>query len=83
MNPLGSPSAVMSISSAFSVGAVSSALCGMPSTDYAVHTVLNHLTDYGGTRFQMGYASAIATLLFLAMLLSNALVQRLLRRVGE
>ncbi len=75
--------AVMSISSAFSVGAVSSALCGMPSTDYAVHTVLNHLTDYGGTRFQMGYASAIATLLFLAMLLSNALVQRLLRRVGE
>lgn len=75
--------AVMSISSAFSVGDIPAALCGMPSTDYAVHTVLNHLNDYGGTRFQMGYASAIATLLFLVMLASNSLFQRMLRKVGE
>lgn len=75
--------AVMSITSAFSVGAISSALCGMPSTDYAVHTVMNHLNDYGTTRFQMGYASAIATMLFAVMIISNKLIQKLLRKVGE
>ena len=75
--------AVMSITSAFSVGGISSELCGMPSTDYAVHTVMNHLTDYGTTRFQMGYASSIATLLFFVMILSNKVIQLLLRKVGE
>ena len=58
------------------------ALCGYPSTDYAAHTVVTHLFDYGYTRFDMGYASAIATLLFLAMILTNKAIQSLLRRVG-
>ena len=40
----------------------------LPSTDYAGHTVITHLMDYGNIRFEMGYASAIATLLFVAML---------------
>ena len=31
----------------------------------------------------MGYASAIATILFLLMVGTNKLVQKLLRRVGE
>jgi len=31
----------------------------------------------------MGYASAIATVLFLAMLVTNQLIQLLLRRVGK
>ena len=57
-------SAVMSISSAFGVGAVSTALCGFPSTDYAAHTIMNHLEDYGNIRFEMGYASTIAAILF-------------------
>lgn len=74
--------AVMSINSAFACGAVSTAMCGMPSTDYAVHTVVNHLTDYGNTRFEMGYASAIATVLFLAMILCKKLIQKLLSKVG-
>ena len=39
--------AVMSISGAFGCGAVSTALCGFPSTDYAAHTILNHMEDYG------------------------------------
>lgn len=74
--------AVMSINSAFACGAVSTAMCGMPSTDYAVHTVVNHLTDYGNTRFEMGYASAIATVLFLAMILCKKLIQKFLSKVG-
>ena len=75
--------AVMSINSAFGCGAVSTAMCGMPSTDYAVHTIVNHLTDYGNTRFEMGYASAIATVLFLAMIMCKKLIQKMLSKVGQ
>lgn len=75
--------AVMSISSSFGVGAICTALCGFPSTDYAVHTIMNHLEDYGGQRFEMGYACAIATVLFLLMILTNRLVQTVIAKVGE
>lgn len=76
-------SAVMSITSSFGVGAVATALCGLPSVDYAVHTIMNHLEDYGGQRFEMGYASAIAAVLFLLMVLSNMMVKRIIAKVGE
>ena len=76
-------SAVMSISGAFGVGAVSTALCGFPSSDYAVHTLMNHLSDYGGIRYEMGYASALATLLFLMMAGFNLLVQHFISKIGE
>ena len=75
--------AVMSITSSFSVGTVTTSLFGMPSRDYVVHTLMNHLEDYGGVRFEMGYACALATLLFLIMLLSNLLVKRILSKVGQ
>ncbi len=75
--------AVMSISSAFSIGDVVTGLVGFPSTDYAVHTIINHLQDYGGIRYEMGYASAIATVLFLAMVITNRVVRNLLSKVGE
>jgi len=74
--------AVMAITQSFGVADVTVALAGFPSTDYAVHTVVNHLVDYGSLRFEMGYASAIATLLFLTMIICNTLVQKMLRRVG-
>ncbi len=76
-------SAVMSISSAFGVGTVSTALCGFPSTDYAAHTIMNHLEDYGNIRFEMGYASTIAAILFAMMLLSKVFVQKLIKNVGR
>jgi multiple sugar transport system permease protein len=75
-------SAVMSITSAFNVADVPQALTGFPSTDYATHTVVLHLIDYGSIRFEMGYASAIATLLFLMMIFCNKGIQKMLRRVG-
>ena len=71
--------AVMQISSAFTVGAVSSSLTGMPSTDYATHTIMLHIHDYGTTRYEMGYACAISTVLLLFMLLMNKVINRLLR----
>ena len=74
--------AVMSITSAFSIGAVVDSLCGTPSTDYAVNTIINHINDYGGARFDMGYSAALSTVLFLVMYLSKRLINRLLKNVG-
>ena len=74
--------AVMSITSSFASADIMMALCGFPSTDYAAHTIVTHLQDYGTQRFDMGYACAIATILFVAMILINKAVQRLLKGVG-
>ena len=75
--------AVMSITGAFSAGAVGTQMFGFPSTDYAAHTIINHLEDYGNSRFEMGYACAIATVLFVLMIAINEIVQRLLSKVGS
>lgn len=75
--------AVMSITSSFGLHDVLVPLAGFPSTDYAAHTVVSHLVDYGNIRFQMGYASAIATILFIVMVGSNLLIQQLLKKVGQ
>lgn len=82
MRPMLMFGAVMSITQAFGVCDVTMALCGYPSTDYAARTIVTHLFDYGFTRFEMGYACAIATILFLMMILCNKAIQSLLRRVG-
>ena len=75
--------AVMQITQSFAVADISIQLAGNPSINYAGATVVTHLLDYGSTRFDMGYASAIATVLFLLMVGTNKLVQKILRRVGE
>jgi len=75
--------AVMQITQSLSVAGISMELAGFPSVEYAGHTILTHLHDYGNIRYEMGYASAIATILFLFMMLSNIIVQKLLRKVGE
>lgn len=75
--------AVMQITQSFAVADISIQLAGNPSVNYSGATVVTHLIDYGTTRFEMGYASAIATLLFLMMVGTNKLVQRILRRVGS
>ena len=75
--------AVMSITSSLSVYEVLVPLVGFPSADYAAHTIVAHLVDYGTVRFDMGYASAIATVLFVMMVGCNKIVQALLRRVGK
>lgn len=75
--------AVMQITQSFAIADVSIQLAGNPSVNYSGATVVTHLLDYGTVRFEMGYASAIATVLFLLMVGSNLLVQKVLRRVGE
>lgn len=75
--------AVMQITQSFAVADISINLAGNPSVNYAGATIVTHLLDYGSTRFEMGYASAIATILFLLMVGTNKLVQKILGRVGE
>jgi multiple sugar transport system permease protein len=75
--------AVMAIMASFAVGEVTQNLAGFPSTDYAVHTVVNHLVDYGAIRFEMGYASAIATILFLTMIYTKILVGKFISKIGQ
>ncbi|MBQ9122177.1 MAG: sugar ABC transporter permease [Lachnospiraceae bacterium] len=82
MKPMLLFGAVMAITNSFGVCDVTMALCGYPSTDYAARTVVTHLFDYGFSRFEMGYASAIATMLFLVMILCKKAIQSILGRVG-
>ena len=56
--------AVNAIVGAFGVFDVATAVAGMPSPNYAAHTIVAHLYDYAFTRFNMGYASAVAMALF-------------------
>lgn len=75
--------AVMQITGSLAVADITVALAGFPSVNYAAHTIVTHLMDYGTIRFEMGYASAIATVLFCIMIGTNKLTQKLLRKVGE
>lgn len=74
--------AILAITGSFGFGGVITALVGFPSPNYVAHTIMHHLEDYGNQRFEMGYASAIATLLFLMMIGCNLLVTKILRRIG-
>lgn len=75
--------AVTSITGAFTIGDIVTQLFGNPSNNYAMHTLIQHMQDYGNTRFEMGYACAVATVLFVLMVVTNLVVQRLLRKVGS
>ena len=74
--------AVMSITGAFGYGVIVTALCGFPSVNYSAHTIMHHLEDYGGQRYEIGYSSAIAVVLFVIMVGANAIVKKILSKVG-
>ena len=74
--------AIMAITNSFGFGGVVTALCGFPSVDYAAHTIMHHLEDYGGARYEIGYSSAIAVILFLIMVGANMLVKKIISKVG-
>ena len=75
--------AVMSITSAFGFGGIVTALCGFPSVDYAAHTIVHHLEDYGSMRFEIGYSSTIAVVLFAIMIGANMFVKNVISKVGS
>lgn len=72
--------AVFTISSSFACGAVNASLTGNPSTDYSTHTIVLHMDDYAFVRYEMGYASAVAIVLFAMMLIYWWVVNKILAR---
>jgi multiple sugar transport system permease protein len=72
--------AVMQIVASFTVDIVGRSLVGFPSTEYKAHTIMTHAFDYGWVRFEMGYAAAICFILFIAMLIANSVVRKILSR---
>ena len=75
--------AIMQISACFSVSTLSSQLFGATSTNYSTHTIVLHMIDYGTTRYEMGYACAIAVVLFVMMLVFKTIVNFVLRYVAN
>ena len=83
MRPMLLFGAVTQITSAFSGGALVTALCGNPSVDYSAHTLLLHASDYAGTRLEMGYAAAVSIVLFALIMFTYKFCTLLLSRVGK
>ena len=75
--------AIMAITGAFGFGGVVTALAGFPSVDYAAHTIMHHLEDYGGSRYEIGYSSTIAVILFVVMVGANMVVKKVISKVGS
>ena len=71
--------AVMQIASSFAAGDICVAFAGNPSTDYSAATIITHIYDISG-RYEMGYACAIATVLFILMIFSNIGVRKVLKK---
>ena len=76
-------SAVMQISSAFSISAIAIELAGFPSVSYAADTIVSHMQDLGTVRYELGYASAVSVILFLMMILFRLIVGKLLNMTGK
>ena len=57
--------AVNSVVNAFAIFDVATSVAGMPSPNYAAHTIVAHLYDYAFIRMNMGYASSVAMILFI------------------
>jgi multiple sugar transport system permease protein len=75
--------AVMQIQATFSISAVAMALAGFPSVNNTSDTIVTHLLDIGGVRYEMGYASAVSVFLFALMALVRVLVGKLLNLTGK
>ena len=75
--------AVMSITGAFNFGGIVTALCGSTPTDYVGYTVAHHMSEYGGVRWEMGYAAALSFLMFLLVFGVNIIINKLLAKVGQ
>ena len=74
--------AVMQIGASFSVSTIIVQLAGFPTTDYAADTIVTYIMDHASNRFEMGYASAAAVVLFVMMVVTNAIVRKIINRIA-
>lgn len=75
--------AVMAIVNSFGVFDIAVSIAGMPSPNYAAHTIVAHLYDYAFIRFEMGYASAISVFLFLMTFILGRICMRIFSTQDE
>ena len=66
-------------SASFSVGAIAVTLAGYPSKSNAVDMIVSYMSDVASVRYEMGYAAAIAVVLFLMMIITRAVVGKILQ----
>jgi sugar ABC transporter, permease protein len=71
-------SAITVVTNSFAVFEISVSFAGMPSPNYAGHTIVTHLYDYAFIRFEMGYASAVACILFFLTFVIGRILNHLL-----
>lgn len=76
-------SAVMQIQSSFSVSAIAITLAGYPSKSNAVDTIVSLMQDMATVRYELGYASAIAVVLFIMMVTTRLIVGKVLSTVQK
>ena len=76
-------SALLSITGSFGVGALSATLFGNPSPNYAAHTLVLHMEDYSGVRYELGMACAIATMLFIFTVVANRVIGKFINHIGD
>ena len=69
--------AVMAIVNSFAVFQIAAQVAGLPSPLYAGHTIVAHLYMHGFIHFEMGYAAAIAVVLFIVTFVLARLAMRL------
>lgn len=70
-------SAVMSVIGSFNVAGI------VASPLYAAHTIISHMNDYAFVRYELGYASAIAVILFIATFGINRILFAVLSTKGQ
>ena len=75
--------AINSIVGSFAVFDIAVQFAGMPSPNYAAHTLISHLFDHAFIRFEMGYASAVSVILFIITFSLGKLCTFLLRSDDE
>lgn len=76
-------SAVMQIQSSFSISAVAVELAGYPSVQYSVDTIVTHMSDMATVRYELGYASAIAVVLFAMMAFTRLIIGKAVNTVSR
>ena len=69
--------AINAIVGSFAVFDIAAAVAGMPSPEYAAHTIVAHMFDYAFIRFEMGYSAAVAIILFMITFVLGRVVMKI------
>lgn len=69
---------INAVTTSLGVFEIAMGVAGFPSPNYAGHTIVAHLYDYAFVRFQMGYAAAVAMVLFFVTFILGKILTKVL-----